>query len=131
MKPGDIFAIFSSTGMLSGIWGINKGRQYNARYESLPTIWKDHKRGFVLANSFWEGKEEFVRINKEPFKIGVIYNDEPEFAVVTYQANEIVKPWHHRMPLILTDQGVHEFLSGKPAILLPDNEIIGLTQIAA
>lgn len=120
ITPGEVLAFFTKLGKASGVWGFNNGSQYNVRLDSLPTVWKkwQYNRGVLSVDSFWEKDKQFVRDDNGLFKIGVLYNDNAEFAVITTDANQIVKPYHHRMPLILTDKGAEDFLDNKEPIVL-------------
>lgn len=77
-------------------------------------------------DSFWEGKGEFIPVNLKEFKIGVILNKNNEFAILTENANDIVKPFHHRMPVLLSEEGEERFLSGEfsTGMWLPENLLI-------
>ena len=103
MKPGDLFGFRTSGGPTAGKWGLFGGQQYNARSERLDELYREYRRGIVFVDSFWEGGKEFKRTTGKDFAIGIIFNPQCEFAVLTCPANEIVKPYHHRMPLILAE----------------------------
>lgn len=124
VTPGDIIAFFIKSGKASGTWGFNNGSQYNVRLDSVPTIWKkiQYNRGILKADSFWEKDKQFVSTTGQLLNIAVLYNG-TEFAVVTTEANPIVKPFHHRMPLILTEHGAEEFLDNKDPRELDFNQI--------
>lgn len=129
MTPGQVMAFMTKLGKASGIWGFNNGSQYNARVESLDTTWKtlNHNRGILAVDSFWEKGKQFVRPDGKLFKIGVIYNPKAEFAVVTAPANEVVIPYHGRMPLILADNEVDYWLQtseGGQIWMLPKSEFV-------
>lgn len=109
-KPGFTFSYHTSKGMKNGVWGFNKGEQYNARYERLNGIWREYEKGILNVTSFWEGDMEFKRLKNQVFSLGIIYNNHDEFAVLTCPANEIVKPHHHRMPLVIADDALNEWL---------------------
>ncbi len=78
VKPGSIFGFKTSKGVSSGIWGLNKGNQYNARSERLDGIWKELKRAVIYVDSFWEGGVEFKKADGGDFAIGVIFNTSKE-----------------------------------------------------
>lgn len=125
ITPGEILAFFTKLGKASGVWGFNNGSQYNVRLDSLPTVWKkwQYNRGVLKVDTFWEKDAQFARKDGDLFRIGVLYNDNAEFAVITIDANQVVKPFHHRMPLILTEQGAEDFLENKNPIVLPYGQI--------
>jgi putative SOS response-associated peptidase YedK len=120
MSPGQIHAFMTKLGMASGTWGFNNGSQYNVRMESLGSVWRklQFSRGVLIVDSFWEKDRQFVHCNGLMLKIGVLYNDRAEFSIITMDANEVVKPFHHRMPLVMTDESVQVFLdNGAPDVL--------------
>ena len=106
MKPGAGFSFITPVGVIKGTWGFNKGEQYNARSERLDSIWKRYKKGILPISSFWEGGMEFKRSKDHVFSLGIIYNPQNEFAIVTCPANTLVEPYHHRMPVMLADQSL-------------------------
>lgn len=127
MTPGQIQAFMTKLGKASGIWGFNNGTQYNARLESLDTTWGKYKdnKGILTVDSFWERGKQFVRRDGKLLQIGIIYNDKPEFAVVTMNANDVVKPFHHRMPVVLTEDSARDWMNGDIlAKVLDQREIV-------
>lgn len=116
--PGSIFGFKTLGGVTAGKWGLFDGQQYNARSERLDTLYKEYKRGIIYVDSFWEGGKEFTRVDGRNFKIGIVFNPKLEFAVLTCPANELVKPFHHRMPLILADNGAEPWLEQVPVLQL-------------
>ena len=110
MRPGSLFGFQTTGGIISGKWGLFGGQQYNARSERLNEIWKDYQKGILYADSFWEGGKEFKRTNGENFSIGIIFNPKREFAVLTCPANELVRPVHNRMPLIIANNAIRDWL---------------------
>lgn len=125
LKPGQINMFLTSAGKGFGVWGFEKGKQYNARQESLPTIWNkpQYKRGIITVDSFWEKGKEFKHVGNKDIYLGIIYNPEAEFAVITCPANELVLPFHHRMPLILDYDNVLDFMDNKDPIIMPVHQI--------
>lgn len=125
MTPGQISAFMTRKGNVRGVWGFGKGSQYNARMESMSTVWKrlEGNRGVLTVDSFWESGKEFVRKDGGDFMIGVLYNQDMEFAVITAPANDVVKPCHARMPLILDNSSVQDFLDGKEPVILNQDEV--------
>lgn len=123
-KPGDIMAFWTKHGLASGLWGFGNGHQYNARLESLATIWKNYQFGILRADCFWEKDTKFVSCQDNSLNIGVIYKNS-EFAVITTQADEEVKKVHHRMPLLIPTNKIDSFLDGREdLILLPKVRIV-------
>lgn len=112
MKPGQVHAFLTSRGTGAGIWGFNDGAQYNVRSESIPSIWRkiEGNRGILYVDSFWEADKEFARKDGKDLAIGVLYNQNAEFAVITVPAKGIVLPHHKRMPLLLDDEALNSFL---------------------
>lgn len=128
LKPNNVFPYKSSSGTQYGLWGFNEGQVYNARAESLRTVWKDKhdNRGVIFVESFWEGNTRFKRKDNKLFAMAVIYNDKDEFALVTAPANDVVKKYHHRMPLLLADDQVEHWLSKETneVINFPEDQMI-------
>jgi putative SOS response-associated peptidase YedK len=124
MTPGQIMAFMTKLGKASGIWGFENGSRFNARYESLNDIWNkiQMNRGILTVDSFWEKGKQFVRQDGKLFNIGVIYNPKMEFAVITNPANYIVKPYHDRMPLIISDDSTKKFLELREFTILPEEK---------
>lgn len=112
--PGKGMLFLTRKGVGSGSWGFRNGIQYNARFEGLATTWRslNQNRGIIEMPSFWERSTQFARNDNSIMKLGIIYNKDAEFAVITVPANEVVKPFHHRMPLVLADEDVDKFLEG-------------------
>ena len=125
MKPGQINMFTTSKGNGFGQWGFQNGKQYNVRLESLPTIWNkpEYKRSIISVDSFWEKNKQFEYVGKRDLHIGVIYNPEAEWAVITCPANEIVAPFHHRMPLVLDYDNVLDFMDNKDPIIMPVHQM--------
>ena len=113
MTPGQVHAFLTRLGKASGTWGFQNGSRYNVRSESIPTIWRkiSTNRGILSVDSFWEKDKQFVREDGKPFNIGILHNDNCEFAVITVPAEGIVKPYHHRMPLLIDDNLANDFLT--------------------
>ena len=108
--PSSLFNFRTTAGISNGKWGLFNGQQYNARSERLDERWKNLARGVLYVDSFWESNKEFKRIDCKDFAIAVIYNPKNEFAILTCPANELVKPVHDRMPLIITDSSASAWL---------------------
>jgi putative SOS response-associated peptidase YedK len=126
MTPGQVQAFLTKLGKASGVWGFDNGRQANVRIESLDTVWRGIKmnRGILSVESFWEKDKEFVRSDGKLFMLGVIFDEQYDFAVITVPANELVKPVHHRMPACLVDDRAEDFIEGKLPILMNAGEMI-------
>lgn len=125
LVPGQISTYLTKLGKRTGVWGFGKGQQFNARLESIPTIWRhiQNNRGVITVDSFWESGKEFVHKNGDLFLIGVLYNKDEEFTVITMPANDIVSPFHGRMPLVLDTSCVQDFLNNQPPVSLNQEEI--------
>lgn len=91
-------------------WGLGERRSINARAETLllkPTFREPFKerRCLVLADSFyeWKGREpvRFALKTGEPFAMAGLYSPEKAFAVITTEPNELIRPIHDRMPVLL------------------------------
>ena len=89
-------------------------RPFNARSESLEEkklfieSWK-HKRCLIPVSGFFEKKYRIRKYNYETFWLGGIWSkwSSPDGAelesccVLTTEANELVKPLHNRMPVVI------------------------------
>lgn len=124
MSPGQVHAFLTRLGKASGTWGFRNGSQYNVRSESISTIWRkiSTNRGILSVESFWEKDKQFIHKDGKLFNIGVLYNDQAEFSVITVPAQGIVQAHHHRMPLLVDDNAVADFLAGQSLMALsPEN----------
>ncbi len=97
-------------------WGVENSsgrRSINARAESVhekPTFREAfaHRRCLVCADGFYEWKtrgEPFYMRRKDarPITLAGIWQG-GTFAVLTTSANELMKPVHHRMPVIMASE---------------------------
>lgn len=83
----------------------------NARIESLPHYWKRHDRIFVPFTGFYENWKLFeVEGMRIIYLAAMAKND--LFSIITRPAVGIVKPVHHRMPVILKEPE-HFILTGE------------------
>jgi putative SOS response-associated peptidase YedK len=125
LTPGQVFAFLTMLGKASASWGFRNGKQYNVRMDSIPTVWKKYQynRGVLSVDSFWEKEKQFVSQSGNLLKLAVLYNEDNEFAVITTDATPIVKPYHHRMPFLLTDKGAEDFLNNQDPIELGFDQI--------
>jgi putative SOS response-associated peptidase YedK len=111
-------------------------KMINARVETLSEkssfkrLFKE-KRCLVLADGFYEWKKtektktkipvRFVLKSREPFAFAGLWDiwQSPEghelctFTIITTEANDIVKPYHDRMPVILEREAEGEWLNPK------------------
>jgi len=85
------------------------------------------RRCLVPANGFYEWETVgpmkyphlFTLRDEEPFAFAGIWEPAEEklpetFAILTTPPNEIVKPYHHRMPVLLPKELMPRWLSGEP-----------------
>ncbi len=108
-------------------WATAEGKgQINAKAETLlekPTFKEPFlkTRCLVLADSFYEWKHvegkklpyRILRKDKQPFAFAglfAVWNGEPRYAIITTQANLVVKPIHDRMPVILRPEHERKWL---------------------
>ncbi len=115
----------------------------NAKAEtatSLPAFRRaaEHRRCLVPANGFYEWKAAgrlklphvFMLRDEEPFAFAGIWEagaeSQPEtFAILTTTPNELVRPIHDRMPVILTAGTMARWIGDRP---LPEEEFRELTR---
>ena len=117
-NEGKILTTFMTWGFISP-WTKNPfdgdiPRPFNARLETLEEkklfsgSWK-HKRCLIPASGFFEKKYRFRKKNYKTFWLGGIWSkwtslDGSELescCVLTTKPNELVKPFHRRMPVII------------------------------
>ncbi len=121
--------------MVAGQWGFplpSKKLVINARVEGAaqrPMFAEafTQRRGIVPATAFYEwentaaGKvrHEFSLPDSEAFPMAVLYDfpqdiPEPRFVIITVPAKDPVLPIHSRMPLVLHDEQVQDWLYASP-----------------
>ncbi len=119
-NEGRIKTTFMSWGFISS-WAKDpfdkeRPRPFNARLETVEEkklfrgSWK-HKRCLIPASGFFEKKYRIRKENYETFWLGGIWSNwnSPDGAelesccVLTTEPNELVKPLHNRMPVIVPD----------------------------
>ncbi|WP_288261593.1 SOS response-associated peptidase [uncultured Prochlorococcus sp.] len=117
-NEGRIKTTFMSWGLISP-WAKDpfdkeRPRPFNARLESLEEkklfsgSWK-HKRCLVPASGFFEKKYRIRKKNYETFWLGGIWSkwisldggEIESFCILTTEPNELIKPFHHRMPVVI------------------------------
>lgn len=125
MSPGQVHAFLTRLGKASGTWGLRSGAHYNIRSESMNKVWREisMNRGILSVDSFWEKDKQFVHKDGLLLNIGILYNNESEFAVLTSSAEGIVKPYHHRMPLLVEADYIEDFLNSTMIIELPPENL--------
>jgi len=123
-------------------------KQINARAETVDSrrAYRDafaRRRCVVLADGFYEwrgpkGKREpiwFHATDRRPLYLAGLYEswarpDTEErirtFTIITTEANEVVRPVHDRMPVILAEETLERWLKGEPdkGLLVPAPEAL-------
>jgi len=120
-NEGRIKTTFMSWGFISpwAKYPFEKGKQrpFNARSETIEEkklfsgSWK-HKRCLIPANGFFEKKYRIRKKNYKTFWLGGIWSkwSSPDGAeiesccILTTEPNTLVKPIHHRMPVVIPDR---------------------------
>ena len=112
------------------IWGIlppwSKQRLINARVENLlaKSFFKglmQKNRCLIPATGFFEWREEngkkqpyhFRLRDGEPFFFAGLWREAPEvpeFLIVTTEPNEVVAPFHDRMPAVMREEDLEDWL---------------------
>jgi len=128
IRPNDPILVIKNEGRIKTtfmLWGFispwikdpfdkKKPRPFNARSETVEEkklfsgSWK-HKRCLIPASGFFEKNYLIRKHNRETFWLGGIWSkwistDGVELescCVLTTEPNELVKPLHHRMPVII------------------------------
>ena len=135
IRPGEQLLIAMRGGDTTFMtWGFNNGHTYNARFEGLATTWKKYNmnRGIIKMKSFWEGKKEFFHKDGKFFLMGALHSaNKEECAIITVNANIVIKPYHHRMPLILDEGNAEEFLQGSMTPKLLDESSYIIQELTA
>lgn len=106
--PGSILSVVTSTGSTKMRWGwdlpwSSKKLLFNIRQETIIEKFNhffQNNRCLVPFISFWEGKREFVSSGPSLY-FTAIY-DQDSFSIITTSPNTLIKPFHHRMPSIIT-----------------------------
>lgn len=86
---------------------------WNARVEKIDTSWRKLERVYLHLDAFYEGrglfKGEYVL-----FVAGLYDKPTDSFMIVTRPAIELIRPYHHRMPVCL----------GNPEAFIWNNRIV-------
>ena len=133
MTPPVITSNKSNVVIANYKWGFSnysgKGLVINARAETVleKRTFKhclENGRCIIPASGFYEWtqnkeKHYFVRNEEEPIYMAGIYQSEAEqnhFVILTTAPNESIVPYHHRMPLIIEKDMIHDWLFEKDSI---------------
>ena len=141
IKPNDPVIVLKNEGRTNTsimLWGyipewskdpFSGRRPFNARAETVRTrkIFKEswtHKRCLLPASAFHEKGHRFSKIDFQPFWLGGIWNkwsstDGSELescCILTTEPNELLRPIHNRMPVIIAE--------GKEELWLEQNKNI-------
>lgn len=107
-------------------WGINNNSlQINARYESLddkPLYSRmKNNRCAVIATGFYEWDKEkrkyFVHTNDKYIYLACIFNDNNELLIITKEADDSFSKVHNRIPIIMNEEEMNDYLSSKKPII--------------
>jgi putative SOS response-associated peptidase YedK len=102
ISPGSSIFFTTEEHTIMGTWGVNNGSLYNARSEKRETTWKKFNKCIVEVDAFYEGGKKFTSSSGK-FYLAGLYNAKEEVVLLTQPANDAVKPYHHRMPVIITN----------------------------
>ena len=131
IRPSDPVLVIKNEGKIKTtfmFWGFippwaqnpfdnKKIRPFNARSETVEEkklfsgSWK-HKRCLIPASGFFEKNYLFRKENYETFWLGGIWSrwtcptgaEVESCCVLTTESNELIKPLHHRMPVIIPNE---------------------------
>ena len=119
-NEGKIKTTFMSWGFISprakNPFDAKKPRPFNARSETIEekklfsSSWK-HKRCLIPASGFFEKEYRIRKENYETFWLGGIWSkwyadngsEIESCCVLTTESNELIRPFHHRMPVIVPE----------------------------
>lgn len=121
ISPGTKLNVITSQGNKDLIWGFQDGQIYNSRFEKVDSIWKDYNHGILETDCFWENGKKIYLINNLKMKLGILH-DNNCFSIVTINPIGLVKDLHNRMPLILSDLSINNWISKDNDHLLLVNE---------
>lgn len=109
-------------------WDNEKQRIFNAKSEGVASsrlfapLIRD-KRCIVPAKGYYEWKnldnnvkEKYTFYNNQSniiYMLGLYKSEEKEFVILTKEADENINDIHHRMPLIIKEEYLEEWLKGK------------------
>lgn len=99
VRPGDDLLIGYNGGTDYRRWGFEG--LYNARMEGLTTFWKRYEKVYVYLDGFYEGGKLFELRTGLPMSIAGV-SDGSNVFIVTRNSVDLVKPFHGRMPVILS-----------------------------
>ncbi len=105
-------------------WGIPKyqakGRVINARIEGADTslFFKDHllqRRVIIRAEGFYEWDKDkhkhlVIQHNTLPLYMAGLFDEERNFAIITTEAQGHFTQLHHRIPLLLKEKDLNDYL---------------------
>ncbi len=149
IKPNDPVLVLNNEGRIKAsimLWGyipewskdpLNNPRPFNARAETVHNkkIFKgswSHKRCLLPASAFLEKGYRFSKQDSQTFWLGGIWNkwsspDGSELescCILTTESNELVRPIHNRMPVIIPEEKEEFWLE-------PNNNINELNKLKA
>jgi putative SOS response-associated peptidase YedK len=105
--PGTRLPYTSYNGDMWGVWGI--GNAYNARVENASTTWKRliDNRGIILVEGFYE-KDKYI--HRRPLALGLLYNEQDNFVILTRDSQPSIARIHPRMPLIIENDKIEDWI---------------------
>ncbi len=106
-------------------WGYqkwnHKGRVLHARWETAGTsifFHQNHsRRGILCVSGYFEWstqKEQYYFHRQSPLYLGILYNDQGEFVILTVAAMMPYQRIHPRMPVVFSRQQAYDFLEHQP-----------------
>ncbi|MEG9861283.1 MAG: SOS response-associated peptidase [Parvularculales bacterium] len=120
---------------LSNVGNIERAPLINARAETVadkPSFRQAFRRGrcLVPADAFYEWRKQsgaegepfaVARQDRCPFAMAAV-RDRVSFTIVTTEANKTLRPYHHRMPVIIDEAGWASWLE------TPESEVLSLRE---
>ena len=96
-------------------WGLNDTKLINARLESInqKITFKNLNKCIILASGYYEWKDKIryeFDLNGDYLYLAGLYDDNNEMVIITKEADDKLKDIHDRMPVVLNQKEMLEYL---------------------